>query len=509
MTALETGNAGELEADVVIVGAGGAGMAAAITAMEMGCTSVILLEKAGSPGGSTAMAHDIFGIESPTQKRAWFDSSKDDIFNVHMDWTHWTVDPKIVRAFIDKSGDTIRWLEEMGQGFELMPMYPNQSPLIRHALKGRGVELCKLLRKNAEDRGARLLTRARATKILRAESGEVSGVVAETKDGEIVIGAKTVIITTGGYGNNREMLQKYYPHYKESMTYDGPRSNTGDGISLAADVGAATAGLGSMNLHGPSAMPRSGADSLAIDDAVDARGNPLMVQIMPMCLEPDTVWVNKRGERYVNECYILQFFAYGHIVARQPEGISYTIYDSGLVRHKEEVGIYDQMAPGWFPAETYICHIPLPGLERELKKPHDMIKIADTLDELADWMEVDRAAFKATIDEYNAACDQAHDPVFGKDRKYLKPLRTPPYYAILGQAHICDTIGGIKIDEKMQVIDTEDRPIPGLYAAGVTTGGWEGETYDYNLTGHLVGFAINSGRIAGESVVEYLAGPWK
>ncbi len=120
-------------------------------------------------------------------------------------------------------------------------------------------------------------------------------------------------------------------------------------------------------------------------------------------------------------------------------------------------------------------------------------------------MEVDRAALRATIDEYNAACDQAHDPVFGKDRKYLRPLRTPPYYAILGHAHICDTIGGIKIDEKMQVIDTEDKPIPGLYAAGVTTGGWEGETYDYNLTGHLVGFAINSGRIAGESVVEYLA----
>ena len=253
MSSLEPGNAGDLQADVVIIGAGGAGMAAAITAMEKGCPSVLLLEKAGSPGGSTAMAHDIFGIESPVQKRAWFDTSKDDIFNVHMDWTHWTVDPRIVRAFIDKSGDTIRWLEDIGQRFELMPMYPNQSPLIRHALKGRGVELSRLLRKNAEDRGARLLTRTRATKILRDETAEISGVVAESKDGEIVIAAKTVIITTGGYGNNREMLQKYYPYYKETMTYDGPRSNTGDGIPLATEVGAATAGLGSMNLHGPSA----------------------------------------------------------------------------------------------------------------------------------------------------------------------------------------------------------------------------------------------------------------
>jgi fumarate reductase flavoprotein subunit len=505
VSSLATQNTENLHADLVIIGAGGAGMAAAITAMERGCSSVLLLEKAGAPGGSTALAHDIFGIESPVQKLAWFDTSKDDIFRVHMEWTHWTVDPRIVRAFIDKSGDTIRWLEEMGQRFELMLMYPNQSPLIRHALKGRGVELSRLLRKNVEDRGARLLTRTRATRILRDERGRISGVLAETADGEVTITAKTVIITTGGYGNNREMLRKYYPYYKETMTYDGPRSNTGDGITLATQVGAALTGLGSMNMHGPSALPTSGADLLAIDDALDARGNPLKVSIMAMCLEPDTIWVNKRGMRYVNEGYILQFFAYGHIVARQPEGLSYTIYDSGLVRQKERDGIYHQEAPGWAPPDTYICNIPLPGLERELRKPHEVVKVADSWDELADWMGVDRAALRKTVDEYNAACDQARDPVYGKDRRYMKPLRTPPFYAIVGQAHICDTIGGIKIDERMQVIDTEEAPIPGLYAAGVTTGGWEAETYDYELTGHLVGFAINSGRIAGENAVEYLA----
>ena len=88
----------------------------------------------------------------------------------------------------------------------------------------------------------RLLTRTRAKAILRGEGGEVTGVVAETKDGEIVVGAKCVIITTGGYGGNREMLKKYYPYYKESMTYDAPRSNTGDGITMAIEAGAATAG---------------------------------------------------------------------------------------------------------------------------------------------------------------------------------------------------------------------------------------------------------------------------
>jgi fumarate reductase flavoprotein subunit len=500
-----TGKPGDLQADVVIIGAGGAGMAAAISTVERGCKSVVLLEKAGSPGGSTAMAHDIFGIESPVQKRAWFDTSKDDIFNVHMDWTHWTVDPKIVRAFINRSADTVRWLEEMGIRFWLLPMYPNQAPLIRHAIKGRGVELCKVMRKTAEDLGVQLLTRTKVTKILRAESGEVTGVLADTKEGEITVSAKTVIITTGGYGSNREMLKKYYPYYRESMVYDGPRANTGDGIPMAIEAGAATAGLGSMNLHGPSTMPRSGADFLSIDDAVDALGDPLKVMLTPIFLEPDSIWVNKRGKRYVNECYILQFFAYGHIVARQPEGISYTIYDSAAIKQKEEQGIYNQMAPGWFPPETYISQIPLPGLERELRKPNDLIKIADTLDDLAQWMGVDPAALRATIEEYNALCDEGYDAVFGKDRKYLRPLRTPPFFALEGHVNICDTIGGVKINEKMEVIDTEDNPIPGLYAAGVITGGWEGETYDYNLTGHLVGFAVNSGRIAGESAVDYVS----
>lgn len=496
---------GGLQADVAIVGAGGAGMAAAVAALEKGCRRVVMLEKAGAPGGSTAMAHDIFGVESPVQKRAWFDTSRDELFRLHMDWTHWTVDPRIVRAFIDRSADTISWLEDKGLGLELLPMFPNQAPLIRHAIKGRGVELCRILRKSAEDLGVTLLTRARVKKILRADDGRVTGVVADTRDGEVTVSATAVIIATGGYGNNTDLLKKHYPHYHDTMTYDGPPANTGDGILLALEIGAASAGLGSMNLHGPSSAPRSQADLLNIDGVTDAHGKPLRLTLMPICLEPDTIWVNKRGRRYIDEGYILQFFAYGHAVARQPEGLSYTLLDSVLVRAKERQGIYNQMAPGWFPPDTYITGIPLPGLERELRKPHELVKVADSWDDIAAWMGAEPEALAATVEEYNAACDRGYDPVFVKERRYLLPLRTPPFYAIRGHVHICDTIGGIKIDESMRVIDTAGDPIPGLYAAGVTTGGWEAETYDYRLTGHLVGFALNSGRIAAENAVDYTA----
>jgi len=504
----ETKMTPDLQADLVIIGGGGAGLSAAMSALELGCKSVILLEKQPSPGGSTAMAHDIFGAESPVQKRAWFDTSRDELFKIHMNWTHWTVNPKIVRAFIDKSGDTIRWLEEMGLSFKLMPMYPNQSPLVRHSIEGRGIKLIKVLRENAEARGLKLLTRTRAKKLIRGETGAVTGVLAETKDGEIVVGAKAVIIATGGYGGNREMLKKYYPHYQESMTYDPPRSNTGDGITMAVEAGAATAGLGALNIHGPAFLPRSANDMCEIDDAFDASGAPLKLPMMAICLEPDTLWVNKNAERYINEGYILQFFAYGYAVVRQPEGLSYTLYDSALLEQKERDGIYGQPAPGWHPHDTYVVHIPLPGLVRELNKPNDKIKIADTWDEIADWIGVGPEALKATVEEYNGACERGYDPVFGKDRKYLRALRQPPFYALEGHAMIADTIGGIKIDEKMRVIDTEQKAIPGLFAAGVTTGEWEAEAYDYHLTGHLVGFAINSGRIAGESAVDYMEGRW-
>jgi fumarate reductase flavoprotein subunit len=104
-----------MEAEIVIIGGGGAGMAAALTAAEKGCTNITVLEKAGSPGGNSAMAHDLFGAESPVQIRMGTDARRDNFFKTAMRWSHWSkVNPRLVRAFIDKSGDTIRWLEEKG-----------------------------------------------------------------------------------------------------------------------------------------------------------------------------------------------------------------------------------------------------------------------------------------------------------------------------------------------------------------------------------------------------------
>jgi len=497
-----------LKADLVVIGGGGAGMAAALEAAERGCKSIIVLEKAGSPAGSTAMAHDIFGAESPVQKRSGVDARCDNLFKIAMEWAHWTkVNPRLVRAFIDKSGDTIRWLEEKGMEFAIAQFFPGQVPWVRHYIvNGQGAQLMKVLRKNSEDLGVKILTRTRARKILRGRNGSVTGVVAETKEGEITVAARSVIVAAGGYGNNKEMLRKYCPYYHDNMTYDGPANNTGDGVTMGIEAGTATAGLGALNLHGPF-ITRTESKPITLD-AKGPDGTPMIVRLFELGWEPYNIWVNKNGRRFVDEGYNLCFFAYGNAVALQPDGIAYPLFDNATIKMIEEQGL---LRTGIFGVHTLhgfmLPGIPLPGLEREIRKQKncDHFMMSDSWGEIARWMGAEPAVLKATIDEYNAACSQGRDGIFAKDQKYLRPLRTPPYYAIKGHVAICDAYGGIKINENMEALDTGDNPIPGLYAVGSSAGCWESEAYCYHLTGHLVGWALNSGRIAGENAVDYLS----
>ncbi|MFH1646137.1 MAG: FAD-dependent oxidoreductase [Chloroflexota bacterium] len=505
-----TAKPGNLTADIVVVGGGGAGLAAALAAAENGSKSIIVLEKAGSPAGSTAMAHDIFGAESPVQKRAGVDARRDTLFKTAMEWAHWTdVNPRLVRAFIDKSGDTIRWLEEKGLEFAIAQFYPGQVPWVRHYIvRGQGAELMKLLRRGCEERGVKIITRARGRKILRGKDGKVSGVVAETKGGEVTVTARSVIVATGGYGNNKEMLKKYCSYYHENFGYDGPPSNTGDGIAMGIAAGAATAGLGALNLHGPF-LSRRESPFMTVDPK-GHDGAPLRVRLSELAWEPYTIWVNKKGRRFVDEAYAQAFFAFGNVFALQPDGIGITLFDSSTMRMMEEQGLMRSGIFGIHTLHGFVSPgIPLPGLEREVRKKQGQepnLKMSSSWDEIADWIGAEPDVLKATIDEYNAACDRGHDALFVKDQRYLRPLRTPPYYAILCHVSICDAYGGIKINENTEALDTADNPIPGLFAAGSTTGCWESESYCYHLTGHLVGFALNSGRIAGENAVKYISG---
>jgi len=473
-----------IQTDIVCVGAGGTGLAAAVAAVENGARAVIL-EKANAPGGNSARAVGFFAAESPAQKRMRIDAPRDSLFKIAMDHAHWRINAKIIRAFVDKSGDTVRWLEEKGLEIDRIPtFYPNQVIRTEHDAKNGGSDVVKLLLKNCEELGIPLLKRTSAKKITLTQAGEVAGVVATGKDEELQITAKSVIIASGGYAANKRLLKKYTPWYTEAIRYRG-LPHTGDGLLMAMEAGAATEGLGQLRMLGP------------IFDGTRRHVGQVYNQ-------PNTVWVNKKGERYIDETMAFNHFECVNAVLQQPEQVSYTLFDEQIKRGIVETGPIRVAQEGFYGRTG----TDLAELSRELLLEVDdgTTKMADSWEEIAIWIGANPEVLQSTIDEYNSDCDRGHDSVMAKDRRYLIPFRTPPYYAMRGHPTITTTQGGIKINHRMEVLNHEDNPIPGLYAGGDTTGGWESDTYNVHLSGSGLGFALNSGRIAGENAAQYVLG---
>jgi fumarate reductase flavoprotein subunit len=484
-----------LEADLVVIGGGGSGLAAAVTAAGQGA-SVIVLEKRGTTGGNSALATAMFGAESPVQKRQGVKGSRDDLFTLAMDYAHWRLDGRLVRAFIDKSADTIRWFEEKGVRFEVVHHIGDYDTL--HMPKGRCRAATDALARDCKELGIKVLLRTPAKRILTGRGGKVTGVVAETKGEDFLIKAGSVFIGTGGFGGNKELLKKYNPYYRENMRSTGAIQHQGDGLLMALELGAATEGLGNLHWNGP---------EVHFPLVAEIHDPELGIQRKRFrsLSEPDTLWVNKNGERFTNEALSNNRFQAINPVLMQPDSICYTIFDAGLLQMMVEEGLGNDTSR---KKNTPLAkQFKLEGLEKRIEaqdgKGH--VKISDSWDVIARWMGANPQVLKATIDEYNVACDSGHDPLFAKDSEYLVPLRTAPYYAVKSFVGYVETIGGIKINERMEVIDTQGRPVPGLYAGGVDTGGWEPETYNVLLSGSAVGFAFNSGRIAGENIVKYIS----
>ena len=165
----ESSRVEKLETDIAIMGGGGSGLTAAVAAAEKGA-KVIVLEKRKTPGGNSAMAMGLFGVESPVQERMRIEARRDEFFKIAMDYSHWKINPRIVRAFVDKSGDTIRWLEEKGVCFDRVArFYPTQFHPVYHCprvTKGReGAEVVRVLVKNSKDLGVRFLLQTSAKRI--------------------------------------------------------------------------------------------------------------------------------------------------------------------------------------------------------------------------------------------------------------------------------------------------------------------------------------------------------
>jgi fumarate reductase flavoprotein subunit len=334
---------------------------------------------------------------------------------------------------------------------------------VQHNPKGNGARLIQVLTQKCKDLGVSLFLQSSGKKIIRGEKGNVTGVLIIKNGEEIEITTSCVIIATGGFAGNYELLKKYCPSYYDGMPTSG-LPLTGDGLFIAAEAGAAIEDFATMIKEGP---------------RFDLHTWPLMT----FERDPSTMWVNKKGKRFIDEAAGYHVFESVNAMLRQPDKVSYALLDTTLRRNFEEK---------------------MPGLERALQAEaeRDRVKISDSWDEIAGWIGADPEVLKDTVAQYNSFCNQGYDESFAKERRYLLPLYSPPYYAIRGLAVLLDTIGGIKINERMEVLDNQNDPIPGLYAAGVITSGWESDTYCSDLSASAFGFAINSGRIAGENAIQ-------
>lgn len=486
-----------LETQVVVIGGGGAGLAAAVAAAEKGA-NVILLEKNKQLGGNTQAALDIFACESPVQKRLKVETSKDQYFQIAMRFSHWAINPRIIRTFINKSGDTISWLENKGLSFTLnkrkFTFYGQPLPSTGHDAVGTdGSGVVGALAKSAKELGVKILFDTQAKKLLKNTRGEMTGVVASQKGKDFKIKASSAVIASGGFGGNKAMMKKYNALYNDNVSLDG-FPNMGDGILMALKVGAATEGLGTLQY--------------------ESKGLPKEPkQIWLLSWRPHVIWLNKKGERFADES-IDNVFEGANPVLRQPERISYSVFDETIkqklikVMNEEVMPHYygrgrEKGVARWLPPPEKIAPEDIDTLLKLAVDKGDVI-IASSLDELANWIGCKPDVLRSTIDEYNEFCTKGHDDWFAKNPEYLLPFKKAPYYAIKCGTRILGSLGGLKINHKMEVLNKKDDPIPGLYAAGIDTGGWEIETYNQFLMGTTFSFALNSGRIAGENAAKYV-----
>lgn len=470
-----------LKADIVVIGAGSAGMAAAVNAADGGA-KVIVLEKMPFPGGASNLAMAVF---NPDSKKT------NEVFRELMEFSHWRANARLVRAYVDKAVSNREWFTQ--HGVEMIPSESAGMSGVQLKAEGQGhggASMVKTLVARAKENGADIRLSTPAEKLI-LEKGRIAGVIAKDKDGKpIQVNAKAVIIATGGFVNNKDMLREYTGFSGDELFLMMDLKLTGDGIRMAWEAGAAKEGLGVHMIYN---VPGPG---IVGDMPWMAKNQVRVIQMQPH------LWVNQRGERFFDEGAARNTTYTGNAIARQKGRCAYLIFD-GSIRKKMEVG-FDN-AYGVFPGMGKLVDLDsqMKGLQESGNRNAFM---ADSLEELARKMQIDPNVLKETVAQYNRFCEKGHDDLFAKDPKFLRPVKEPKYYAFRVVPSAYGTFGGIKVNEKMEVLNQEQDVIPGLYAAGYDAHIIFGDTpdYDWKVSGSGLGFAVASGRIAGESVLKYL-----
>ena len=456
---------GDKSADVVVIGAGGAGLCAAIEAKDQGAESVILLEKMASIGGTTFTSQGVVGAYgSKLQAEMGIELTFEQMYDNLMSNASYHLDPALTTITLEKSGETIDWLMER-VGLPFADVKVGYGPYqMMHALPNGGADMMEPFSKSIEEAGVELMLETRATELVMNEDGSVAGVKAETAGQSFTISAKSVIICTGGYAYNPELTARFAPELAGTFGIGFPGA-TGDGIIMASNVGAATTHTDDMMcvLKDYEIMAEHNGTSATASNA----------GFMSL---PNMIMVGADGTRFVNE------------------------KDQGYMTQKLNSPIFDQMhKDGLGYVWTISDQAAIDATEGRTKRGLDMEYItADTVAELAEKMGVDAAGLEKTINDFNSYVDAGYDEEFGRIGDQLTQKLTAPYVALAQVPCEIITYGGIARNENAEVLRADGTSIPGLFVAG-----------EASANSAYMGFTLANcfawGRIAGASAAAYAA----
>lgn len=506
-TAVEKDAAAEdstVDADVVVVGAGGAGMTAAITAAGEG-KSVVILESQSMVGGNSVRATggmnaaktvyqdenefgESAGVEKTLKTAAEKYADNETITalakTVSEQWAAYQAnptgyfdsvelmeldtmiggkginDPELVETLCANSADAIDWLDEHGITLHNVSSFGGASVKRIHRpvnAEGKTVSvgsyMIPLLQENCEKAGVKMMLDTTATEILTDANGAAVGVKATGASGETVtVNAKAVVLATGGFGANLDMVVKYKPELKGFMTTNAPGIQ-GQGIEMAQAIGAATVDMDQIQIH-----PTVEANTAAlITEGLRGDG---------------AILINEEGKRFIDEVGTRDVVSAAEIA--QTGSYSWLVVDQAMADASSVIQGY-------------------------IKKGYTVT--GATYEELGKAMGVDAAAFAETMEKWNGYVEAKNDPDFGRT-SFANPLNTAPYYAIKVTAGVHHTMGGLKINANTEVLNEKGEVIPGLFAAGEVTGGVHGAN---RLGGNAVADFTVFGRIAGAAASDYAA----
>ena len=504
MTKVAAAAAGNVtkEADVVIVGAGGAGMTAAMTASDAG-KSVIILESQAMVGGNSVRStggmnaaktvyqdENEFGEGAGVEKmlKSAADNYADNEFitslaaTVAQQWADYQANPvgyfdsvelmeldtmvggkginnpELVKTLVEGTAPAIDWLDENGMSLHNVAAFGGASVKRIHRpvneegkVVSVGAYLVPLMEKACQERGVEFILNTTADTILTDANGQAVGVSGTDKDGNTVtVNAKAVVLATGGFGANLDMVASYKPDLKGFMTTNAPGIQ-GQGIAMATAIGAATVDMDQIQIH-----PTVEANTAAlITEGLRGDG---------------AILVNANGERFTDEVSTRDKVSAAEIA--QPGSFSWLIVDQAMADASNVIQGY--ITKGY-------------------------TKQGATYEELAKEIEVDPATFAATMEKWNGCVEAKTDADFGRT-SFANPLNTAPYYAIKVSAGVHHTMGGVVINSSTEVLKEDGSVIPGLFAAGEVTGGVHGAN---RLGGTAVADFVVFGRIAGASAAAF------